>query len=730
MPLKSAVHTAWTVAAAILLVSTMAGPATALPPPSRVSPAHSAAAAPAMASVASWPSAGHDLSDTRNNPDEHTIAVTNVAALQQKWSVGFPSYLTSTPSISGSTLFLPDQAGNLSALDITSGQVVWKRTIQSYTGVTRDIVRVTPAIADGRVIFGDQPYNGQHAGTHLLAVSASTGALLWNTVVETQQTARITGSAVVDGDTVYVGLSSGDEVDPNCCHFRGSVVALDAATGKIKWRTYTAPVGYTGAAVWGSGPVVDHTTNMLYVGTGNNYTVPAGVCTAPAQTGCRAPDPNDYVDSLLALDLTTGKPAWALRTLNGDVWTKACTSPTACGPDFDFGSSPNLFTAEIGGTARQLVGIGQKSGIYWAADARTGALQWQTRVGPGGSGGGIQWGSAVDGSHIYVSIVNSAHLSWTLKSGEQVTGGAFSGLDPATGHILWQTADPQGAGDFGYVSSANGVVYAGSGAGSGDNMYALDGASGAIRWRFASGGSVMGGAAIVDGSVYWASGYYTKSCPASEPQCGTTYRLYAFALSSVPAAPTALGSTQTATTATLTWSPPASDGGSPVTGYRVARDGTDSHGTGAWSTTVPASTRSYSFGSLRSGATYHLTVQAINVHGTGTASSLTVVMAKAAPTAPTTVSATKSDTAHTATLTWVAPASDGGSAITGYRVARDGTDSHGTGAWSTTVPATTRSYSFGSLRPGATYHLSVQAINAVGTGVAGTATVTMAGASG
>ena len=616
----------WTAVAAVaVLVTAAVSQGTAVASP----------AAPVRASgagtttTASWPMAGHDLGNTRNNPDETVIGTGNVAALKQKWAVTFPSYLTSTPSISGSTAFLPDQAGNMSAIDIGTGGVLWQRTVQSYTGVTHDIVRAAPAVAAGRVIFGDQPAGGPHAGAHLLAVSAVTGAVLWNKVVDTQATAKITGSPVIDGDTVYVGMSSGDEVNANCCHFRGSVIALDAATGAVRWRTYTAPVGYTGAAVWGSAPVVNHASNLLYVGTGNNYTVPAGVCTVPAQTGCTKPDPADYVDSLLALDLTTGKPVWSLPTLNGDVWTKACTSVATCGPDFDFGSAPNLFTATIGGSARQLVGIGQKSGIYWAADARTGALQWQTRVGPGGAGGGIMWGSAVDSKHIYVANVNSAHATWTLPSGAQITGGAFTALDPATGRIQWQTPDPQGAGDFGFVSSANGVVYAGSGAGSGNTMYALDGASGAIRWQFASGGSVMGGAAIVNGNLYWASGYYTKTCPAATPGCGTTYRLYAFDLASVPTAPTALTSAVADAThnATITWSAPRSDGGTAVTGYRIARDGTDLHGAGPWSTTVPATTHTFRFGSLQPGATYHLTVQAINAAGTGPAATAIVTMA-------------------------------------------------------------------------------------------------------
>ena len=100
-------------------------------------------------------------------------------------------------------------------------------------------------------------------------------------------------------------------------------------------------------------------------------------------------------------------------------------------------------------------------------------------------------------------------------------------MDPATGKILWQTPDPAGSFDIGFVSVANGVVYGGSVATTGTNMYALDAATGKIRWSFASGGSVTGGAAIVDGSVYWGSGYCGTECFTAPTN---NDKLYAFGL--------------------------------------------------------------------------------------------------------------------------------------------------------------------------------------------------------
>jgi polyvinyl alcohol dehydrogenase (cytochrome) len=103
-------------------------------------------------------------------------------------------------------------------------------------------------------------------------------------------------------------------------------------------------------------------------------------------------------------------------------------------------------------------------------------------------------------------------------------------MDPATGKILWQTPDPQGAVDAGFVSVANGVVYAGSMVTAGNNMYALDAATGKILWSFASGGTVTGGAAIVDGSVYWGSGYCGTLCLGSSTPVLNNNKVYAFSL--------------------------------------------------------------------------------------------------------------------------------------------------------------------------------------------------------
>jgi polyvinyl alcohol dehydrogenase (cytochrome) len=187
-----------------------------------------------------------------------------------------------------------------------------------------------------------------------------------------------------------------------------------------------------------------------------------------------------------------------------DTWTVACIrnpNPVSCpvpaSPDYDLGGSgPNLLD--------KIVGFGQKSGIYWALNPEDGSIVWSSVVGPGSTLGGIEWGTATDGHQVYVAITNSAHKPYPLVNGTTITWGAWSAVDAATGKIIWQTPDPMQAIDMGSVSVANGVLYAPSFSGT---MYALDTKTGSSLWSFDSGGSVLDGPSIVNGVVYWGSGY-------------------------------------------------------------------------------------------------------------------------------------------------------------------------------------------------------------------------------
>ncbi len=466
-----------------------------------------------------WRIAGQNLANTWSQPAEHSISPANVKDLSPKWVFTTVGDVSATPTVSGNAVYFPDWGGNLFAVKKESGELIWSTKISDYNGVAGSISRVSPVVDGNQLIIGDILSSNQvHNGANVIGVDRQTGALRWITQVETHPAAIITGSPVVFDGVVYIGVSSSEETlatNPAypCCSFRGSVVALDAKTGAMLWKTFDMPDNggqtnqYSGGAVW-QPPAIDPKRSTLFIGTGNNYTVPPDVeaCqNATPLADCTAPD--DFFDTALALDLKTGQIKWARKLQTFDTWTVACLTasgtnpncPVPSSPDFDLGGSgPNL----IG----DIVGFGQKSGIYWALNPDNGSIVWGTPVGPGASLGGIEWGTATDGQRIYVEIANSNHLPYTLvPSGQQITWGAWSALDVATGKILWQTADPTpGAIDRGSVSVANGVMYAGSNAG---QMYALEASTGNILWSFQSGGTVLDAPSIVDGTLYWGSGY-------------------------------------------------------------------------------------------------------------------------------------------------------------------------------------------------------------------------------
>jgi polyvinyl alcohol dehydrogenase (cytochrome) len=473
---------------------------------------------------AQWASAGGDIRNTRSQPSESKLTVDNVGGLVPKWVLETDGDVSATPAVYGDAVYVPDWAGNLYAVNKDTGQPIWTASIPAASGVPGDKARNTPAVTENLVIVGTQALFG--GGAKVLAFDRLTGALVWSTVADSHHAAIITQSATVHDGRVYVGVASLEEalalVPGYQLTFRGSMLALDLATGAIVWKTYTAPDGFTGNAVWGSSPAIDTKRGQVYIATGNNYSVPDSVleCVAAAgddadaKAACLPAD--DHFDSVLALDLKTGAIRWATRAIPYDAWTVDCipfigdgsNCPDPAGPDYDFGQAPALFSVKPAGQGKpvDVVGAGQKSGQYWALNPDTGVVRWVTQAGPGGTAGGLQWGSAVDGTRVYTANANSNQVPWTLPDGTTTSAGVWTGLDAVTGEVSWQTTPPAGGGASGPVTTANGIVF-GCSLDAEGHMYALNAATGAVLWSFASGGSCLSGAAISNGTVYWGSGY-------------------------------------------------------------------------------------------------------------------------------------------------------------------------------------------------------------------------------
>jgi polyvinyl alcohol dehydrogenase (cytochrome) len=481
-----------------------------------------------------WPMFGQNWGNTATGLTL-SISPNNVDKLKPKWTFTTHGDVSARASVASGGVYFPDWGGYLHRLNSRTGALVWSKNLMTdygltpSAGATKIVSRTTPAIEGDTVYVGTQ---ATAEGAFILAINAKNGALKWKALVDSHPLAIATSSPVVLNDVVYTGVASLEEgaaANPAypCCSFRGSAIAINAKNGKVIWKRHMAPQGYSGASVWGSSVVPDPLRGMVYVTTGNNYKTPDApdfkactnnrTLTDAVVTECISDD--DFVDSLVALDMKDGSVRWSHRLWGQDDWNVAClvgfasgqgNCPDPQGPDFDFASGANLFVVKTKQGLRQVLGAGQKSGTYSVLDPSSGKLLWATNVGPGSALGGMEWGSATDGERIYVAIAN---LYGIPHAGG--TAGSWSALDPATGKVLWQVPEPNNAMALGPVTVANGVVYAASVAGAPEakNMVALNAKTGKTLWSFAAGASVVAGASIVGDTIYWGSGYTNLGMP-------------------------------------------------------------------------------------------------------------------------------------------------------------------------------------------------------------------------
>ena len=480
-----------------------------------------------------WNGWSNGLTNTRfQSAADAGLSSDQISQLAVKWAFGLPLNTTiSQPTVVGGRIFVGSSRGRVYSIDAKTGCLYWsvKITTSERSAMT---VAAVPGTNPPRyaVYFGDLAANAH-------ALDATTGTQLWITQVESHPLARSTGAVVLYKDRLYVPVSSTEEAgDPKapCCIFRGSVVALDAATGKKIWQAYTIrekpkPTrknalgvqlwGPAGAGVW-SAPTIDTKRNAIYVTTGDNYADPA----------------TKTSDAIVAFDLKTGKMLWSHQFTANDAFTIGCSvgdtnsCPKANGPDLDFGSSAILRTLPNG---KRVLIAGQKSGVLHAVDPdQRGKLLWEQRLGHGGVLGGIQWGSAADDDTVYaalsdveINIKNDPDVGLATQLDNSKGGGLFA-YDIATGKLRW-TRPPAGCAGRSNCSPAQssavtaipGMVFSGSIDG---HMRAYSTQEGRVAWDFntaqdfptvnkvaAKGGSIDGppGATVAGGMVFMSSGY-------------------------------------------------------------------------------------------------------------------------------------------------------------------------------------------------------------------------------
>ena len=488
-----------------------------------------------------WNGWGVDPAQHRFQPaDMAQLAAADVPRLKLKWVFGFPSAsrAIAQPTVMAGRIFVGSQNGKVFSLNAKTGCTYWEFDAAADV---RSAIVIAQDQAGWLAYFGDGYAN-------VYAVDAMTGKSRWTTRIEEHTAARVTGAPLLVGTTLFVPVSSAEEfnaMNPRyaCCTFRGSVVALQASTGKVLWKSYTIAqepkpramsdagvqkIGPSGAAVWSS-PTYDAAKLMIYVTTGDNYSDP----------------PTATSDAVLAFDVGSGELAWSRQMTAGDAYNMACTAapalrancPESKGPDLDFGSSAIL--VDLPGGKRALIAA-QKSAVVAALDPdHAGEIIWQSRVGRGGRLGGVLWGSASDGARVYVAVSDvklsvvapdvpgaqsfAVNPNIALLMDNKTGGGLFAlNLDP--GEEVWHTPHP-GCHDVAGCSPAQsaavtaipGVVFS---AGLDGHLRAYSAENGRILWDVntkaeyrtvngvaAHGGSIDGpGSVVVGGMLYVDSG--------------------------------------------------------------------------------------------------------------------------------------------------------------------------------------------------------------------------------
>ena len=387
-----------------------------------------------------WNGWSPTLDNARFQP-ESGLEARDIPRLKVKWTFAFPGGVGSQPVVVGGRVYLGAGGGRVYSLDARTGCIHWRSEVKSGVRAALSVGPLTgPSGGPGRlaVFVGDRT-----GGVH--ALDAATGKEIWATKVETHPFATITGSPALYRGRLYVPVSSSEEISPyvkgyKCCTFRGSVAALDAATGKTLWRSFTIAdppkpyrkgpdgvdiYGPAGAAVW-SAPTIDPKRGVLYVATGDSYT----------------DAPNTGSDAVVAMELVSGEVRWNRQITADDNYLVGCTGaqgqPASCprtiGPDHDFGAAPILRELPDG---RAVLMAGQKSGEVTALDPdRKGEVLWRAKPGMGGPLGGVEWGMAADRNLLFVPIADP------FGPKDQIKPGMYA-VRISDGRLVWSNPVPE-----------------------------------------------------------------------------------------------------------------------------------------------------------------------------------------------------------------------------------------------------------------------------------------------
>lgn len=422
------------------------------------------------AATCDWPTWGHGPERTFSYPCPSAISPATADDLHRVWYVETSDAVTAAPVVVDGTLYVGDWAGRFYALDAETGAERWTYDIEPSPTVYSGQITASAAAADSD---GEQVVivNG---GRTVHALAAATGEVRWtHDLGEAGDPTEIETAPLVVGDTVVVTY------DTHNAPFPAGVVALDLDTGEQQWWFDLEGGGpYRGCGdVWGAASA-DVERGLVFFGSAN----------------CPVPDEGwgPHTEAIVALDLATGEPAWSFQPHEPNT------------RDNDFAGAPVLFTA----AGRDLVGLGSKDAVFYAVDRDSGELVWERQV--------------TEPNDIRPNFATGGFIGPSAHAGGVIVGGTgvgpcpcMSGLDAATGEILWQQEAVSPT--YAPTTEVGGVVLVGS---LDFTLRALDLRSGEVLWSDALTGLVSGGVAVVGDDLWAVAGFREPGSPGPSENSG------------------------------------------------------------------------------------------------------------------------------------------------------------------------------------------------------------------
>jgi outer membrane protein assembly factor BamB len=453
-----------------------------------------------------WPLPGKDYANTRATLDSE-ISAANVSQLGVAWAAPLPGAglfgnASTTPLVLGDTVYIQDLQNNVFALDRNTGALKWEKMY--------GVLNIGPSgVAAGwnKLFTVSDPQ-------HVVALDLATGNEIWKTKVSDIASVGMDIQPTVYNGMVFVSTVPGSSAS-NFYAGGGSgyIYALDQATGSIVWSFNTVdsaniwgnPQVNSGGGCWYP-PAIDTASGLMYWGVGNPAPWPG---TKDYPNGNSRPGPNLYTDSMLALDAASGQLKWYNQVVSHDI------------RDYDFQVAPMLATARINGTDRDIVIGAGKMGKVVAFDRQTGQTVWNVDVGKHqndtlteftdqpvtvypGFFGGVETPMAYSEGKVYVAVVNlfAEYIGSTTKAQSFKEGtGEFLALDTATGQTLWTKNLP--AVNVGGATVVNDLVLTADFNGM---VYAFNKNTGDQVWTWQAPGGINAWPSVAGDTIYWPVG--------------------------------------------------------------------------------------------------------------------------------------------------------------------------------------------------------------------------------